>query len=570
MTITKSRFYSLKSIKMKLLSAFAIIVVFVAAYSIYSFSANTSVANDSETIVEKDLRLLMANNELATSINIRTSAVANYLLTGDPIHIETFNQYIEVAEQQVAILNELTSKEDADALNKLADQARTWREQVQKGVFAVYDKDPDKAIANAEKTVTLGTEVSDGYQEMAEMSSQNITNRGQEMMKDAKNAKIVGLVVGLIVIIASIIIGIVTADIIAKPIRMVVTYMQNLANGDLRQEPLAINSQDELRTLVDATNTMNNQLRSTLTVINDVAETVAANSEEIAQSSNEVRSGAEQVARTMQELAEGAEQQASSATDLAQIMDNFSSTVDIATQEGEQLMTHSQNVRDLTLTGQRYMNDSTQQMNDIDDIVQIAVQKVEGLNEQSKEISELVLVIDSIADQTNLLALNAAIEAARAGEQGKGFAVVADEVRKLAEQVSLSVTDISSIVTRIQDETADVTKSLQAGYAEVKKGTAQITETDATFRQISEEVNGMSNNIQTITTNLEGISNTTSQINRAIDDIAAISQQAAAGVEETSATVQETASTLEEVARGTDQLATRAEELNHQVNYFKL
>lgn len=555
---------------MKLLSAFAVIVVFVAAYSIYSFSANTSVANDSETIVEKDLRLLMAKNELATSINIRTAAVANYLLTGDPIHIETFNQYIEVAEQQVAILNELTSKEYVDALNKLADQARTWREQVQKGVFAVYDKDPDKAIANAEKTVTLGTEVSDGYQEMAEISSQNITNRGQEMMKNAKNAKIVGLVVGLIVIIASIIIGIVTANLITKPIRMVVTYVQNLASGDLTQKPLTINSQDELRTLVDATNAMNDQLKGTLTLINNVAETVAANSEEISQSSNEVRSGAEQVARTMQELAEGAEQQASSATDLAQIMENFSATVTIATQEGEELMQHSQSVRDLTLTGQRYMNDSTKQMNDIDDIVQIAVQKVEGLNEQSKEISELVLVIDSIADQTNLLALNAAIEAARAGEQGKGFAVVADEVRKLAEQVSLSVTDISSIVTRIQDETADVTKSLQAGYNEVKKGTAQITETDATFTRISEAVNGMSTNITTITTNLEGISGTTSQINQAIDDIAAISQQAAAGVEETSATVQETASTLDEVARGTDQLAARAEELNHQVNYFKL
>lgn len=555
---------------MKLLSAFAIIVAFVAAYSIYSFNTNTTMASESKTIAEKDLLLLMANKELATSINIRTAAVANYLLTGDPIHIETFNQYIEVAEQQVVILNELTSKEDADALNKLADRARTWREQVQKGVFAVYDKDPEKAMANAEKTVTLGAEVSESYQNLATISSQNIINRSIKMMNQAKSAKIIGLTVGLIVIIASIIIGIVTADIIAKPIRMVVTYMQNLANGDLRQEPLTINSQDELRTLVDATNTMDNQLRSTLTVISDVAETVAANSEEIAQSSNEVRSGAEQVARTMQELAEGAEQQASSATDLAQIMDNFSSTVGIATQEGEQLMAHSQSVRDLTLTGQRYMNDSTQQMNDIDDIVQIAVQKVEGLNEQSKEISELVLVIDSIADQTNLLALNAAIEAARAGEQGKGFAVVADEVRKLAEQVSLSVTDISSIVTRIQDETADVTKSLQAGYAEVKKGTAQITETDATFRQISEEVNGMSTNIQTITTNLEGISNTTSQINRAIDDIAAISQQAAAGVEETSATVQETASTLDEVARGTDHLATRAEELNHQVNYFKL
>lgn len=555
---------------MKLLSAFAIIVVFVAAYGIYSFFANANVAKDSQTIVEQDLQLLLANDTLATSINLRTAAVANYLLTGDPIHIETFNHYIDVAEEQVKILNALTAKEDVAQLNALADQARQWRAQIQDDVFAIYKTDEAKAIANAQKALTLATTVSEGYQAMANASEQNISKRGQDMARHAENAKIIGVIVALVVIIASIIIGVVTASLITKPIRMVVAYVQNLASGDLTQKPLTINSQDELRTLVDATNAMNDQLKGTLTLINNVAETVAANSEEISQSSNEVRSGAEQVARTMQELAEGAEQQASSATDLAQIMENFSATVTIATQEGEELMQHSQSVRDLTLTGQRYMNDSTKQMNDIDDIVQIAVQKVEGLNEQSKEISELVLVIDSIADQTNLLALNAAIEAARAGEQGKGFAVVADEVRKLAEQVSLSVTDISSIVTRIQDETADVTKSLQAGYNEVKKGTAQITETDATFTRISEAVNGMSTNITTITTNLEGISGTTSQINQAIDDIAAISQQAAAGVEETSATVQETASTLDEVARGTDQLAARAEELNHQVNYFKL
>ena len=560
----------MKSIKMKLLSAFAIIVVFVASYSIYSFSANTIVANESKTIVDEDLRLLMASDELATSINLRTAAVANYLLTGDPIHIKTFDYYIDVAEEQIKVLNELTAPEEAASLNTLANKARDWREQIQTGVFAVYKKDRTKAIANAEKAVTLGTEVSNGYQQMAEVSSQNITNRGQKMTADAQKAKIIGLIVGVSVIIASIIIGIVTADLMTKPIRQVVNYMQNLANGDLRQPPLVVKTKDEISLLVDATNSMNEQLRGTLTVINDVAHTVAANSEEIAQSSNEVRIGAEQVARTMQELAEGAEQQASNATDLAQIMEKFSSTVVVASQKGEELMTHSDNVLALTLTGQRYMNDSTKQMNDIDAIVQVAVQKVEGLNEQSKEISELVLVIDSIANQTNLLALNAAIEAARAGEQGKGFAVVADEVRKLAEQVSLSVTDISSIIMRIQDETADVTKSLHAGYEEVKKGTAQITETDATFTRISEAVNGMSTNIQTITTNLEGISSTTSQINHAIDDIAAISQQAAAGVEETSATVQETASTLDEVACGTDQLATRAEELNHQVNYFKL
>src|SRR5690606_30819113 len=104
-----------------------------------------------------------------------------------------------------------------------------------------------------------------------------------------------------------------------------------------------------------------------------------------------------------------------------------------------------------------------------DQIVQDAVRKVEGLDEQTQQISKLVSVIQDVAEQTNLLALNASIEAARAGEHGRGFAVVADEVRKLAEQVSASIADITGIVTNIQSESNTVSKSLQEGYKEVEQ-----------------------------------------------------------------------------------------------------
>ncbi|MDY0407464.1 methyl-accepting chemotaxis protein [Paracerasibacillus soli] len=346
--------------------------------------------------------------------------------------------------------------------------------------------------------------------------------------------------------------------------------MRTIATGNLSEELLQLQSNDEIGQLVNATNEMTKNTRTLLNEIYTVSETVSSHSEELMQSANEVKTGTEQVAITMEELATGSETQANSASDLASIMGTFINKVEEANENGDSIQENSSRVLDMTTNGSELMRSSTEQMKKIDIIVKDAVEKMQNLDKQSQEISKLVLVIKDVADQTNLLALNAAIEAARAGEHGKGFAVVAEEVRKLAEQVALSVQDITKIVANIQTDTDLVANSLNNGYIEVEKGTTQIETTGETFNEISSAVTEMVQSIHSVTKNLSEMATNSQKMNGAIEEIASVSEQAAAGVEQTAASVQQVNGSMDEVAESSGQLSNMSEELNNLVSKFKL
>lgn len=378
------------------------------------------------------------------------------------------------------------------------------------------------------------------------------------------------LIVSGISIILGVIIIWFSANLITKPIIKVTEQMGYLADGDLTKELLLIKSKDEISRLADAMNLLHNNLRNSMKKVSETSETLTSHSEELSQSADEVKMGSEQVASTVQELAAGSETQANNASELASVMNTFAETVQEANESGLRIEGNSKAVLSMTNDGAELMKQSIQQMEKIHSIVNESVEKVAGLDKQSQEISNLVTVIKDVADQTNLLALNAAIEAARAGEHGKGFAVVADEVRKLAEQVSNSVTDITGIVDNIQKETFIVSDSLKVGYKEVELGKTQIESTGETFEGISVAVTEMVNSITTIGKNLSEISASTQEMNSSVVEIASVSEESAAGIEQTSASVQQTSSIMEEVAGSSKHLANLAEELNTLVREFKL
>lgn len=396
-------------------------------------------------------------------------------------------------------------------------------------------------------------------------------NQNISAIQDSKQQiMLFAFIIGTIASIIVIVVAILFSKSIANPIVKVASSMRELSTGNLKVEIQESTSKDEIGQLITAMQVMKNNFHATIKQVSQASISVTTQSEELKSTSSEIHNGSDQIASTLQDISAGTESHADSITDLAATMSDFSTTIQETNDKGQQIHADAMKVLTLTNEGKQSMDSSNLQMLKINGIMQEAVTKMAHLDKQTQEISTLVSIIQSIAQQTNLLALNAAIEAARAGEHGKGFAVVADEVRKLAEQVSISVTDITKIVTNIQNETDIVESSLKDGYAEIQQGTGQIQSTGDTFNQISTSVTHMVGAIENVTEYLTENVKRTQHMSDTVEEISSISEETAAAVEQTSATTQEFNSSIEEVSISTIQLAKLADELNELVHHFKI
>ncbi|WP_432361303.1 methyl-accepting chemotaxis protein [Sporosarcina sp. UB5] len=557
-----------KSIRSKLLVAFSIVILLTMGLGIYNSISIKRINSTTDTLVNQDVHLLSVDQQLATLMANRVGVTRAYVLFGDPMYKDYFNEYSEASEELQNMTQAIGTNEE---FRQLLEDTVNWRKDVESKVFGEYDKgNIGKARQNLRELESLGAELRIAYENAATIREENTISKGQDIIASGNSMFTFSIIVTSLVLIGSIVAALVTSNMITKPLVRVMNRMKLIADGDLSGKPLAIHSRDELGQLIVATNEMSNHTRELLNQISNVSESVTAQSEELTQSASEVNAAAEQIAVTMQELASGIDGEAKSASELASAMESFTMKLDEANHKGEAIQQASQGVLEMTNVGSQLMTTSTDQMSRIDDIVHDAVEKIQGLDAQSQEISKLVDVIQEIADQTNLLALNAAIEAARAGEHGKGFAVVAEEVKKLAEQVSISITDITRIVNTIQRESSIVATSLQDGYVEVEKGTEQLQETGKTFTEIREAIIEVAGHISTVSENLADIAANSEEMSGSVQEIAAISEQSAAGVEQTSASVQQTSSSMEEVAGSSAQLAQLAEDLNGHIRRFKV
>ena len=328
---------------------------------------------------------------------------------------------------------------------------------------------------------------------------------------------------------------------ITNPINKMIEFAETVARGDLRNE-IPVRNQDELGKLGTALNQMIKNLRQTIFQVEEASVAVASSTAEISSS--------------MEQMAAGAQEQTSQAGEVASAVEEMSKTIVDNSKNASDTSDMAHHARKTAEEGRKIVEDTILGMKRIAGAVKKSAVTIETLGHSSDQIGEIVSVIDDIADQTNLLALNAAIEAARAGEQGRGFAVVADEVRKLAERTTKATKEIAEMIKKIQHDTTGAVDSMEEGTKEVDAGIALADKASISLEEIVTMVQKVNDMVAQIATASDQQSSTSEQISRNVETISSVTQQTASGIEQ--------------VARAAEDLNRLTENLQTLVGGFKL
>ncbi|MHB8846120.1 MAG: methyl-accepting chemotaxis protein [Nitrospirota bacterium] len=394
-----------------------------------------------------------------------------------------------------------------------------------------------------------------------------------------RNILIKILYVGAAALVTLSIITIILATIIIRPVRDLMRVAEALGSGDLTKKA-NVKSGDELGQLGTTLNNtidrlqglvqteadrdkMQHQVMDLLSIVSGAAEgdlTVKAEvtadalgsvadafnlminglTALVAQASNvayEIQSSTGDILLASERMRMGAEQQTNQIQGAAGAVNEMSHTIQRMAENAEAATQASLKATQAAVKGGTSVSETIKGMQRIRAAVQTTGKKIKGLGERSLEIGAIIEVINEIATQTNLLALNAAIEAARAGEQGKGFAVVADEVRKLAERAARATKDITSLIKGIQVETSEAVTVMEEGTREVEEGTKLADQAGAALREIEQIVKQTSGLVTDITNSAANQVKVSESVVHSMDSISKLTQETTVGVRETVETI---------------------------------
>ena len=417
-----------------------------------------------------------------------------------------------------------------------------------------YEKSATTALGQAETDLAMGMLLmddtdayfrgmldSENLHQLLDLEKKLAKTRYVSAAKAYAMVLIISAVVCLFAAIICLIISMLMKSIILAPIKKTIDVIESVAQGDLTKR-IDVISGDEIGEMATHFNLLTDKLHNTIN--------------RVAGSSNEVSSAAAMLDDATEKMATGIEEAAMQVNSVAAASEEMSKTSAEIAQNCVAAAKSSEKANGSASIGEEIIQDTIQVMNRINSRVQDSSRIIKSLGVRSDQIGEIVELINDVADQTNLLALNAAIEAARAGEHGRGFAVVADEVRKLAERTSGATKEIRETIHAMQSETRNAVVSMEEGVNDVGQGTVEAAKSGEALKDILHQINKVTSEINQIAVASEQETATTNEI--------------ASSIQQISQVMQETSKQIQGNTEASARLAGLSKELQEMVGQFRL
>ncbi len=536
------------SIGTKLLLSFCLVSIFTLIVGLIGFFGAIRLSGNMDNVVGVNMPSILGLayiNEAQTSVQ---RAERTLLIAG------LDRRYADFQHEQLktAWANVDKGWKMYEALPHTPEEALVWKELVKQ--WEIWKKDHQRVLSLlAEGSRGEAIELSFGQArdnmvavesqitKLFELNEKIARTEGAESLDLAFKIEVIAAVATAVGFILSLVLGTIIARAIKRPLENGVAIANRMAQGDLTVQ-VVVDSQDETGKLMEAMKTMADNLRTIIGQVACTSTQVASAANQLHTTAERIATGAEEVAAQSGTVATAGEEMSATSSDIARNCQGAADGAQLASQAAQ--------------NGAEVVDKTVQVMGQIAEKVQETAGTVASLGARSDQIGAIIGTIEDIADQTNLLALNAAIEAARAGEQGRGFAVVADEVRALAERTTRATREIGEMIKAIQNETKGAVAAMEQGVRQVDTGTTEAARSGEALREILHQINDVAMQVSQIATAAEEQTATTAEISSNMQQITEVVLQTSVGAQES--------------ATAAAQLSSNAEELQRLVRQFKI
>lgn len=561
------------SVKKRIFTGFmivAVLLIIVAGMALFSLQR---ITDSYSKVINEQVEVQTYMKEIVVKVQKQSLAVRGTLLE-DTMNLRT--EFREATEEIDVLIKDMrgivTDAEFLRALDKIELKNIELTKEYDAFVGSLQENPTtdEKMVVWDKRLKPITTGMIDVASLYGEKAVTLMREANEDNKQGTNNTTLIVSIISLITLLLAVVIGWIVSTTIAGPLQKLTKATKAMAEGDLTIEPVQVKNKDEFGDLASSFNGMLVNLRSLVGQVHTSAEQVAASSEELMASAEQTTEATNQIAASIQEVAGGSKKQEVSTDESSQAMQEMMTGVQL-------VATATSTVADVSSAATKEADEGNValqrvviQMDKINESTNDSATVIQQLEERSTAIVKIIEVITGIADQTNLLALNAAIEAARAGEHGKGFAVVADEVRKLAEQSKTSADQIAGLIGEIQADTKHAVRTMEKGTDEVASGISVVQEAGAGFKRIQSSISEMASQIQEISAVAQRMSASAEQVNLSIDQVAHVAKQTSENAETVAATSEEQLASMEEISLSSAALSKRAEELLTQINQFKV